>query len=178
PETLERGSWLADLLFTRAHCRWMQGREDDGDADAALALSILGDAPDGPVEARGLLLRARADLSRLDGLMAGPAPEYGKVGELLSRASRDLERARALADVHDLQPLRADLEHAAGRLAATGESGDMTALAALAERLRNLERLAEINKLLNVEHEPQRLLELIVDSAIELTGAARGFLIL
>jgi transcriptional regulator with GAF, ATPase, and Fis domain len=54
----------------------------------------------------------------------------------------------------------------------------MTALAALAERLRNLERLAEINKLLNVEHEPQRLLELIVDSAIELTGAARGFLIL
>ena len=178
PETGERGSWLADLLFTRAHCRWMLGREADGDADAALALSILGDAPDGPVEARGLLLRARADLSRLERLMAGQAPEYGKVGELLSRASRDLERARALADVHDLQPLRADLEHAAGRLAATGETGDMTALAALAERLRNLERLAEINKALNEEHEPQRLLELIVDSAIELTGAARGFLIL
>ncbi|HVQ26946.1 MAG TPA: sigma 54-interacting transcriptional regulator, partial [Planctomycetota bacterium] len=133
---------------------------------------------DGPVEARGLLLRAAADLSRLDGLLARSSPEYGKVGELLSRASRDLERARALADVHDLQPLRADLEHAAGRLAATGESGDMTALAALAERLRNLERLAEINKALNEEHEPQRLLELIVDSAIELTGAARGFLIL
>ena len=178
PESLERGSWLADLLFTRAQQRWAHGREDAGDADAALALSILGEAPDGPVEARGLLLRAHADLSRLDGLMAGPSPEYGKVGELIARASRDLERARALTDVHDLQPLRADLEHAAGRLAATGESGDMTALAALAERLRNLERLAEINKALNEEHEPQRLLELIVDSAIELTGAARGFLIL
>ena len=61
--------------------------------------------------------------------------------------------------MHDLQPLRADLERAGQRLAAAGESGDMTALGALAERLRNLERLAEINKLLNSEHSLKKLLD-------------------
>ncbi|MHC5209082.1 MAG: sigma 54-interacting transcriptional regulator [Planctomycetota bacterium] len=176
--TLERGPWLADLLFTRASLRAAAGLADAVDEDVALALSILGETPDGPVEARGLVLRAHADLARLDGVLSLPAPDYGKVGELLSRVTRDIDRARVLVELHDLRPLRDDLEDAVRRTAAAGESGDMTGLASLAERLRNLERLAAINKLLNSEHDTQRLLELIVDSAIDLTGAARGFLIL
>ncbi|TPW00684.1 MAG: Fis family transcriptional regulator, partial [Alphaproteobacteria bacterium] len=92
--------------------------------------------------------------------------------------SRDLSRARALVEAHDLLPLRPALADAAKCLAELGEGGDMSGLAALSERLRNLERLAQINKALNAEHDAQRLLDLIVDSAIEITGAARGFLIL
>jgi transcriptional regulator with GAF, ATPase, and Fis domain/tetratricopeptide (TPR) repeat protein len=179
--SLERGPWLADLLFTRAALRSATGRGDAADEDVALALSILGETPDGPVEARGLVLRARGDLARLDELLSLPAPDYGKVGELLSRVTRDIDRARVLVELHDLLPLRSDLDDAARRAASAGEGGeggDMSGLTALAERLRNLERLAEINKLLNSEHDTQRLLELIVDSAIDLTGAARGFLIL
>ncbi|MBM3984638.1 MAG: GAF domain-containing protein, partial [Planctomycetes bacterium] len=147
-------------------------------ADTAAALSILGETPDGPVEARGLLLRLAADLRQARELLSRGAPDYGKLGELLSRAARDLSRARALVEAHDLQPLRPALADAARGLAELGEGDDMTGLAALAERLRNLERLAEINKALNAEHDAQRLLDLIVDSAIEITGAARGFLIL
>ncbi|HEX5009074.1 MAG TPA: sigma 54-interacting transcriptional regulator, partial [Planctomycetota bacterium] len=180
-ESLERGPWLADLLFTRAAAHEAAGRKEAADADNALALSILGETPSGPVEARGLLQRVEADLSRVQGLLSRGAPDYGKLGELLSRAARDLSRSRALVEAHDCQPLRPALARATARLAAVGEGaegGDMSGLAALAERLRNLERLAEINKVLNAEHEPQRLLDLIVDSAIEITGAARGFLIL
>ncbi|HXG60141.1 MAG TPA: sigma 54-interacting transcriptional regulator [Planctomycetota bacterium] len=49
--------------------------------------------------------------------------------------------------------------------------------ALLLER-ENLYRMLEINKLLNSEHNLKKLLELIMDSVIELTGAERGFLIL
>ena len=177
-EGLERGPWLADLLFTRAAAHEAAGRPADADADNDLALSILHEAPDGPVEARGLLLRVEADLARVSAGLSRDAPDYGKLGESLSRASRDLSRARALVEAHDLQPLRPVLHEASRRLAAVGEGGDMSGLAALSERLRNLERLAEINKALNTAHDAQELLDLIVDSAIEITGAARGFLIL
>src|SRR4030095_9751370 len=49
-ESVERGPWLADLLFTRAAAHEAAGRPDAADADNALALSILGEAPAGPVE--------------------------------------------------------------------------------------------------------------------------------
>jgi len=42
----------------------------------------------------------------------------------------------------------------------------------------NLYRMLEINKILTSEHHLKKLLELIMDSVIELTGAERGFLIL
>ncbi|MGQ0551628.1 MAG: sigma 54-interacting transcriptional regulator [Planctomycetota bacterium] len=177
-EREERGPWLADLLFTRAARRAAAGGTAEADADVALALSILGETPDGVVEARGLLLGLQADLQRLRESLSSPTPDYGKVGELLARLSRDEARARSLVETHDLNPFRAPLLEAARELAAVGEAEDMSGLAGLAERLRSLERLAEINKLLNSEHETQRLLNLIVDSAIDLTGAARGFLIL
>ncbi len=171
----EPGPWLADLLFTRAG---LADSAERAQADAEAALAILADTPDGPIEARGLLERARRDLTSGAELLSAGDPDYGRLGELLARVARDLDRARTLVDLHDLQPLRQPLDEALGRSAALGESGDVTGLARLAERLRMLERLSEINKVLNSEHDTQRLLDLIVDSAIELTGAARGFLIL
>src|SRR6185295_7754202 len=44
--------------------------------------------------------------------------------------------------------------------------------------LDNLHRMLEINKLINSEHNLKKLLELIMDSVIEMAGAERGFLIL
>jgi len=178
PAAHERGPALADLLFTRAAAHLSADRGEEADADIVAALSMLGEAPDGTVEARGLVLRAEADLQRLHAELSRPAPDYGKVGAWLARAGRDHERAAALVELLDLAPLRDRLARCRTRLASAGEGEEMSGLAVLAERLRNLERLAEINKALNTERDTQRLLELIVDSAIELTGAARGFLIL
>jgi len=178
PAALDRGPWLADLLFTRAGWRAAAGRRPEAEADTAAALTMLGEAPDGPIEARGLVQRAEGDLTQLGEELSRPAPDYGKVGTWLARASRDHERASVLVELLDLAPLRDRLARCGARLAAAGEGEEMSGLSVLSERLRNLERLAEINKALNTERDTQRLLELIVDSAIELTGAARGFLIL
>ena len=51
-------------------------------------------------------------------------------------------------------------------------------MAGLGRRLRGLEQLLDINKAINSELDPQRLLNLILDQSIELCGARRGFLIL
>jgi tetratricopeptide (TPR) repeat protein len=53
-----------------------------------------------------------------------------------------------------------------------------TALSILREENRNLERLVGINKDLNVAVEGRCMLELIVDTAMELTKAERGFIML
>ncbi len=42
----------------------------------------------------------------------------------------------------------------------------------------NLYRMLEVSQILTSEHNPKKLLELIMDSVIELTGAERGFVIL
>jgi len=49
---------------------------------------------------------------------------------------------------------------------------------ALMHDLDNLYRMLDINKLINSEHNLKKLLELIMDSVIEMAGAERGFLIL
>ncbi len=46
------------------------------------------------------------------------------------------------------------------------------------EEVHHLRQLLEVNKVLNSEHDVGNLLEVILDTAIELTGAERGFLIL
>lgn len=45
-------------------------------------------------------------------------------------------------------------------------------------QVQQYHRLLEINKKINSEHEPRKLLDIIMDTAIELTKAERGFLIL
>ncbi len=49
---------------------------------------------------------------------------------------------------------------------------------ALLEERDTLLRMMEINKLINSEHELRKLLEVIMDTVVELAGAERGFLIL
>ncbi len=183
-EAEERGPWLADALFSRAACRERASRGDDADQDYSLALAILGETPDGAVEARGLVGRIGGDLRRLEEMLSareldGGSPDYSAVGKLLSRVSRDSDRARVLVSTYALGPLEQQLNDHAERLGRIEHEGqDVSGLARLAERVTTLERLAEINKMLNGERDTQKLLDIIVDSAIELTGAARGFLIL
>ncbi len=64
-------------------------------------------------------------------------------------------------------------------LAAVETRGSGTVgFAGLDRRMRGMERLIEINKAINSELDPQRLLNLILDSSIGLCGARRGFLVL
>ena len=178
-EAEERSPALADLLGARAVLREGGGRCDAADQDFELALTLLGETPDGPVEARVLVARLGIDLHRLAAALREPTPDFGTIGELLSRLARDGDRAGVLVSMHGLEPLRAKLESQQATQAQMEHQGeDMSGLARLAESVRNLERLAEVNKALNSTRDTQTLLDLIVDSAIEITGAARGFLIL
>jgi len=178
PDAEERGPWLARLLFTRAARRHDEGRGPAADDDVAQALSILGETPDGPIEAAGLVTRLRIDLERLDAMLGTEGSDLGDAGRLLSRATRDRERALALVQTHGLRPLVEPLEALGARLDGLQARLGTVGAGALVERLASLERVAEITKAMAGERDTQRLLDLIVDSAIELTGAARGFLIL
>jgi serine phosphatase RsbU (regulator of sigma subunit) len=66
------------------------------------------------------------------------------------------------------------------KLAATIRSGPRSEpeVAVLAGERDDLRKLLEINKRLNQEHDLRKLLEAIIDTAIELMAAERGFLIL
>lgn len=55
---------------------------------------------------------------------------------------------------------------------------EVTTLNKLREQNENLHKLLELNKKLNSEHHLRALLDLIMDTAIEITHAERGFLIL
>jgi Nif-specific regulatory protein len=54
----------------------------------------------------------------------------------------------------------------------------LSSLRSLEDRYRNLLKLQEINKAMNSELQASKLLALIIDTAIEITQAARGFIIL
>ncbi len=177
-EETETGPALAALLFTRGRLLDAAGREPAADDDFDRALSILGDSADGVIEARGLVLRLEVDLARLRRVMGVESPDLAAMGELLARLSQDAQRARGLVTTHALRPLAERLAALEDEAEGLQAGRDMTGLAQMADRVRSMERLSEITKALNSERDTQKLLELIVDSAIELTGAARGFLIL
>ncbi len=174
----DRSPEVASLAAVRAGLRRASGRTDEALSDLDLALSILGETPSGPVEAGVLLARAELDLARLEALQENEDPDYAIIGELVSRAVPDVERARELVDRFDLKPLEESLVRLEQGIASMDDSTESRGLGALARRLRDFERLVEINKLLTTEKDTQKLLNLIVDSAIDLTGAARGFIIL
>jgi transcriptional regulator with GAF, ATPase, and Fis domain/predicted negative regulator of RcsB-dependent stress response len=177
-ESLERGPWLAEALFTRAGLAAAGGRQADADADLERGLTILGETPDCWVELGGLLCRLGLDISRLEGTLGTADPDIILAGESLARVKHDLDRARGLSPAFGSERSQAELERLTERLDVMDHTDDGSRLTTLAGRMRDLERLVEINKLLTSERDTQRLLDQIMDSAVELTGAARGFLIL
>jgi len=178
PEALERGPWLAEALFVRAGLAAAGGLHSESDADLELGLAILGETPDCWVELGGLLRWLGLDFARLEGTLGTDDPDIILAGDSLARVQHHLDRAQALAPAFGSERIQADLERFTERLDIMDQSNDGAHLTTLAGRMRDLERLVEINKLLTSERDTQRLLDLIVDSAVELTGASRGFLIL
>ena len=173
----EAGPWTAEALLGRAGLRVRAGRPDDALADLDRATAVLHESPHDLVELALLLLRLELDLAALAEQLERSEPAVAAVGALLSDISRDLDRARALASLHGPPASGARVDALSERFAAM-DHDDVHGLASLAERMRDLERLAEITKRLTAERDTQKLLDLIIDAAVELTGAARGFLIL
>ena len=178
PDAGEAGPWTAEALVARASLHGLAERLDSAHADLDRAASILADSPDERLELSLLAARLEFDLDSLQQQLGQDEPDVGRVGALLSDVSRDLDRARALAQVHSPQAGTQRFDALASRLDAMDRNADAAGLSSLAGRMRDLERLAEITKRLSAERDTQQLLDLIIDAAIELTGAARGFLIL
>jgi len=174
----ERSLGVVELALERARLRHAAGRWREAQLDLDLALTILGETPDGPLEAEVLVQRVASDLEQFRPAGGDSAAEVARLGELLARVTRDAERAATLVALHGLSALGRELEALRARLSDMDQVKDAGGLSSIARRLRDLERLVEINKLLNTERDSQRLLDLIVDSALDLTGAARGFIIL
>ena len=175
---MERCPEVADLALARAESRVKDGKIQEAHEDLSLALAILGETPSGPVEARVLLERLKLDLGRLHETRDNEDPDFALIGDLVSRAVPDGDRIRELVDRFGLKPLEGTLRQLEQRIAAMDDNTESNGLGAMARRMRDFERLVEINKLLATERDDQKLLDLIVDSAIDLTGAARGFIIL
>jgi transcriptional regulator with GAF, ATPase, and Fis domain/Flp pilus assembly protein TadD len=178
PSVGEPGPWTAEALAARATARGASGDSAGARDDLTRAAGVLAESPDGLVELPVLLAALDLDLSALDVELARPEPDVVPVGALLSDVTRDLDRARVLCQVHAPVGVAEQLALLQDRLDAMDRKDAANGLTSLAERMRDLERLAEITKRLSAERDTQKLLDLIIDSAIELTGAARGFLIL
>jgi transcriptional regulator with GAF, ATPase, and Fis domain len=176
--SMERSPEVADLALARAESLASNGKIQEAQEDLSLALAILGETPSGPVEARVLLERLKLDLDRLHKTRDNEGSDFALIGDLVSRAVPDGDRIRALVDRFGLKPLEDTLIQLEQRIAAMDDNTESNGLGAMARRMRDFERLVEINKLLATERDDQKLLDLIVDSAIDLTGAARGFIIL
>jgi transcriptional regulator with GAF, ATPase, and Fis domain len=178
PSAGEPGPWTAEALTARAAARRSAGDTAGSREDLTRAAAVLAESPDGLVELPVLLATLDLDLIALDAELARPEPDVAPVGALLSDVTRDLDRARVLCQVHAPAGVAEQLALLQDRLDAMDRNDAANGLTSLAERMRDLERLAEITKRLSAERDTQKLLDLIIDSAIELTGAARGFLIL
>jgi len=106
------------------------------------------------------------------------------VGELDAAADRVREVRQLLQSQLDAVPARhrAAFRARRDRRRAWSETATFVAATRSGERAQARDigwnRLLEINKRLATEHRPKRLLEYIMDSAIQLTDAERGFLLL
>jgi len=94
--------------------------------------------------------------------------ERERLAERLRRSVEDFWRSRGEEGLYEAEQVFSQALDRRG----------LSSLRSLEDRYRNLKRLQEINKAMNSELELPKLLALIVDSAIEITRAARGFIIL
>jgi len=147
----------------------------DADAVATLADQLSDDASAAAATGR------RSAVWRTMGLVARLRHRLGQVsraGEALAEARRSFQEVRMSTPVDHRPGLDHDPDARffaeLGRLA----GGDGEALSRAARSEARLRRLLRINKRLNSELRLPRLLELIMDTVIELTEAERGFILL
>jgi serine/threonine-protein kinase PknK len=165
--------------------------EDDAESALALATLALADGGDAPAPtladrldrlARRVRARERRPLAlRLAVLAARLAERAGAANKLTDArrfARTIMEEIRMATPEHH----RAGLERDPDALWLLGSDGARSGDGAVSPRALaaegRLRRLLRINKRLNSELRLPRLLEMIVDTVIELTDAERGFLLL
>jgi serine/threonine-protein kinase PknK len=176
-EAANRGLEVQALALLAA----ANGRSVHGDAEAAqrgfgevLAGLEAVTSPDGRWP---LLLEASWDARR-----RGDAAEAGRLAQEVRRILRQLEDAvparhrEAFRRLRERRQAWIETTAVGGRSEGEGRS-EHTGAAAGASDERWV-RLSEVNRRLSAEHNVQRLLEYIMDSAILLSGAERGFLLL
>ncbi len=149
-------------------------------------------ADEAELAATALSERERADIAwRAWGALAASARRLGDTA-LAGRAGREAfsrldawlaalpetDRARARGTLR----ARAVFEHRSEGMpdtpAAPASRGAALDEPALTRRVRDLERLLEINRSLNSARAPREVLGVLLDTAVELTGAERGFVLL
>ncbi|HXU05169.1 MAG TPA: sigma 54-interacting transcriptional regulator [Polyangia bacterium] len=177
--------WLAEADALRAPA--------DDDAERARALAALGLADGGgePVPAATdrldrLARRARASqrrpqalrLAALAARLAERAGAANKLTDVRRFARTILEEIRMATPGHHRAGLERDPDALWALDSGTARSGDAAVSARALAAEGRLRRLLRINKRLNSEQRLPRLLEMIVDTVIELTDAERGFLLL
>ena len=169
----------ADLRLTRARVQ-LAAPALDVDAAQALAPILERDAADAAEQGRRpYAWRAALTAARLYHRAGRPA----EAAAALIVARRQFEEIRMATPIDHHAGIEQDRDARflaeLARLGGGGDSGQADARAARAARSEDrLRRLLRINKRLNSELRLPRLLELIMDTVIELTEAERGFILL
>jgi transcriptional regulator with GAF, ATPase, and Fis domain len=181
PATREDTARRARSLALSADCAARQG-----DAAAARAHLEALRAPLAELEAQGGrqlewdLRRIAARAAERIGDAAGAAEHHGRASSLLDEMAARLSESRRLSFWHD--PRRRRLRRAAPLAPSLGPVADplrSTVTAPSSEQMVDkLFRLLAIYRRLSTELDLDRLLELAMETAIELSGCDRGFLVL
>ncbi len=182
-EALERvssveGVSIPLLRALRARCR----RFDDEGAESEFGSALKSLSVEGHAAERATVVRWRSEW-RLRGLEPDGDAKRADVRRAVVRLSgvrSDLEECRAIAGSLSLSlgatrvdELARELDEVESRFRSESKPSS-----GIARHVTSMERLLEVNKALNSELDPRRLLNLILDEAITLCGARRGFLIL
>ncbi|MBI4880732.1 MAG: sigma 54-interacting transcriptional regulator [Planctomycetes bacterium] len=181
PGAARQDSALGLLLGVRAAALAPLGRGAEAETEFERSLACLGAEGHAYERAQVLLLRARCRLRAAAQARApGSGREILELASLASQARSDVAQARAICTslslgvgLREAAALDSDLD------SLESLAGDTRAAqGGLERRIRSMERLVEVNKAINSELDPKRLLNLILDDAIQLCRARRGFLIL
>jgi serine/threonine-protein kinase PknK len=160
-----------------ALCAAAHGRSVHGDAAAAesgfVAVLAAIDAVTSPDGRWPLLLEASWDARR-----RGDSAEAARLAAEVRRILRQLEDAVPARHREAFRRLRERRRAWIETLPAGGRSEQESRAETLQSGDERWVRLSEVNRRLSAEHNVQRLLEYIMDSAILLSGAERGFLLL
>jgi transcriptional regulator with GAF, ATPase, and Fis domain len=122
---------------------------------------------------QGQLDEAQGALERAVSLLGAPTEARGSARALLRQGIQRLAARATAGDTPGPGSLLKNADEAARHQLARLSSQEE-----LRDALLNVRRLQELVKALNSELDLERLLSLIIDAAIELMGAERGFLIL